>query len=384
MNQVIRAAQTFLSGNAVPDRAVVVNAAGTIVEVRPTKPGDPDPLRGLLVPGLVNAHLHLELSWAAGRVPGGRGLPAWVSDLMATTPPPDAGDHRVRAANAMVEAGTALVSDISNRGDTAAVLTAAGLKGIVQHEILGMHAARQADLRSAASAPARVEGGFTVRPSPHAPYSARADVIAAAAAPRPHTVGSLHLAEDPEEVSFLLDGSGAWASFLDAHGIDWADWNPPGQRPVAWLDGLGVLHDHMMVVHGVTLRPDEMATLADRGTALCLCPRSNLHITGELPDLLALLDAGLTLALGTDSLGSAPDLDVLGEVAVLVERYPEHAGAILSMATDGGARALRRRAGRIEPGYAPGLVLLEVDRLADLVRAPPRRWIVRPGLLEPA
>jgi cytosine/adenosine deaminase-related metal-dependent hydrolase len=198
---------------------------------------------------------------------------------------------------------------------------------------------------------------------------------------RPSAVpASIHLGEDPSEVVFSRDGAGPFAGLLDELGIDWRWWTPSGLRPVAYLDALSVLGPGLLLVHGVDLDADDRARMVARGSPLCLCPRSNLHIGGRLPDVPALLAAGVHLCVGTDSLASSPDLDVLAEIAVLarafrtvpIERW-------LRMATSGGADALGfPSAGRIAVGASPGLVLLHVDDPRDLASGPaPRTWKVR-------
>ena len=142
-----------------------------------------------------------------------------------------------------------------------------------------------------------------------------------------------------------------------------------------------MLGPDLLCVHGVHLTEADRRALAASRAPLCVCPRSNLHIGGQLPDVPALLAAGLPLCIGTDGLGSCPDLDVLGEISVLLEAFPEvPAGVWLEMATRGGADALRHpHHGRLQLGAAPGLLLLEgVGDPGELGVVPDRRWLVPP------
>jgi cytosine/adenosine deaminase-related metal-dependent hydrolase len=121
------------------------------------------------------------------------------------------------------------------------------------------------------------------------------------------------------------------------------------------------------------------------GAAVVLCPRSNLHIGGRLPDVQALRAAGIPLALGTDSLASAPDLSLWAEMATLAARLPALPAAFwLDIATRGGARALRlATCGALAPGRRPGVLDVSIGDtgapLETLVRNPePRlRWVAR-------
>lgn len=375
---ILFAARRALLPHGIEDDVVIGLEGDVISFVRPRQASDPPASPGLLVPGLVNAHLHLELGWASGQVPGGEGLPRWVKRLMGLARPP----QWTPDLSALVASGTVLVSDISNRGDTASALARAGLQGVVQHELLGMSPARWEASILAASAPERLlqegRGQILVRPSPHATYSTPPALIEAACRPG-SAPASIHLSEDPDEKLFTLDGTGAFAALLDEMGVDRSWWRPPGCSPAAWLDSLSVLGPGLLCVHGVHLDSADMALLAQRGAPLALCPRSNLHIGGRLPDVDLLIRAGVHLCLGTDSLASSPSLDVLAEIPPLAQRFP----AIplhrwLALATACGADALGQpRLGRIAAGTSPGLVRLEVDHPDDLrTQAPPREILV--------
>ena len=384
---VVHARQALLEGQVVPGVAVEVDERGTITEVRPARDADPPAAAGLLVPGLVNAHLHLELSWAHQRVPGGEGLVPWVAALRSLQGPSDADADTVAtaAAQALYDSGTALVSDVSNRGHTAGMLAAAGLAGVVQHELLGMHqAVHAARLAQAEAADVSWTGPVATRPSPHATYSTPGPLIRAASRPLGGVPASIHVGEDPGEATFTTVGEGPFADLLDRLGLDWSWFAPAGDTPVQWLASLGVLGPDLLLVHGVHVTAADVAAMAQAGGWLCLCPRSNLHIGGQLPVVAQLREGGVGLCLGTDSLGSSPDLDVLGEVACLIDAFPEVPPvAWLHAATAEGAAALGTAGqgyGKIAVGTAPGLLLLEgVDNAEALVEVPPRRWVVPPN-----
>jgi len=386
---IVRAAGVWTPQGLRHDTVVELEGR-RIVDLRAPRSGDPEPQPGLLVPGLVNAHLHLELSWMVGQVPGGQGFTGWVQQLMRTrsAPTPTAPERReaARAAAArMFERGVAAACDISNGGDTAELLVEAGLSGIVQREFLGMDPRRTASLVAAVEAceddhrvgSARVR----TRPSPHAVVSTAPELLVASGRPRGGVPGSIHLAETLAEADFLRDGSGDLATFLDDLGVPWQGWEPPGCSGATYLERLGLLGPDLLLVHGVHLDAADRALIAARGAPLCLCPRSNLHIEGRLPDVPALLEAGVPLCLGTDSLASNADLDVLGEVGSLMRAFPEiPPGLWLDLATRGGAEALGLESfGRLQVGASPGLLLLEVDTVEALVRPPRRQWICGPA-----
>ena len=364
---------------------VVLEADGPwLTAVRAPRDGDPAPTPGLIVPGLINAHLHLELS-GFGSVAGGDGLHAWVNRLFQARK--GAPDGAARAAAAMFAAGTAAVSDVANAAGTGEILAAAGLQGIVHREVLGFDADTLPD-RIAALADYGADyrgpnGVIRERPSPHAPYSTAPSLLVAAVRARPGVPATVHLAEDTDELEFLGAGTGQWAALLDRLGRDWRWWDAPHLDPVSYLDELGVLGPELLLVHAVHLGGADPTRLAAARAPVVLCLRSNLHITGRHPDAPALVRAGVRLALGTDSLASCPDLDVLGEVVALGRAFREVPAAVwLRAATAGGADALGLpHLGRIAVGAAPGLLVLDVDDVDEIVERgdAARRWLLPPG-----
>ena len=193
---------------------------------------------------------------------------------------------------------------------------------------------------------------------------------------------SIHLAEDVAELEFLMSGTGPFADFLDRIQRDWRWWRPPGQSPARYLDGLGLLGPDLLLVHGRYIAEEDLPLVAARQASICLCPRSNLHIGQQLPDVPAMVSAGVRLLLGTDSLASSPSVDVFEEAAVLVDAFPElDPRRWLRSLTADAADALRLSGvGRLLPGTAPGLILVEgfTDPGAWIGNAP-RTWLARAG-----
>ena len=378
-----RAERVFTGRRVWRDAVVEVEAGGVIRQVRPATSADGPAVQGWLLPGLVNAHTHLELAWARGKVAGGGGLAAWVAALMSLEVDDQRRVSEARATARQAYAlGTAAVCDISGRGDTAPLWIEAGVGGLVQYELMGLDRAKQADLLAAASLPSRIVGDdprVVVRPTAHGLYSTRPQVVRAALAPR-GAVGSIHAAEDVDELRFLEDLGGPLAAFVAGLARDICGFEAPGARPIQVLDTLGVLGPDLLVVHGVHLTADERSSLASSGTSLCLCPRSNLHIGGGLPAVPELLEAGVRLCVGTDSLASSADMDLLGEVAVLAGAFPEVELEIwLELATASGAEALGlERYGRLERGCRPGLLWIQGDGAMAELAAAPRSWLVEP------
>jgi cytosine/adenosine deaminase-related metal-dependent hydrolase len=353
---------------------------------------------GVLVPGLVNAHCHLELSALADTVPGGGGFIAWAQRFLETnaeTPREKKRTAAREAAAAAVRLGTAAIGDVGNTLDAAPAIGEARLAGVLFHELVGSREAKTGDALADAArerAELEAESGWPadlgyVR-APHAPYSVGPELarrIFAAARAEKHAT-SIHLAEDEEELKLLRDGTGAWPALLEAMGVD-ATTRVPGKTPVAYLASLGAFDGGAppLLVHMVHAGPDDRRLAREARATVVLCPRSNLHIGGLLADVPALLADGVGIALGTDSLASTPDLSLWGEMATLAGHFPTvPAARWLEAATLGGARAIGLPAhGALAPGKRPGVLDVLVDDLAapleSLVRdpSPTLRWVAR-------
>jgi cytosine/adenosine deaminase-related metal-dependent hydrolase len=213
----------------------------------------------------------------------------------------------------------------------------------------------------AAPASGRVE----LRPAAHAPHSTSPELLRRLVARG--RVGSIHLAESPEECRFLRSGDGPWAAFLGRRGLGHVPFEPPGTTPVRYADEMGLLQPGVVVAHGVHTTPEDREILARRGVSVALCPRSNRNIGVGEADVPALLEAGVRLCLGTDSLVSAETLDVLDDAALLAERFPGLDPArIVRMATAGGAEALGLDdIGTLTPGKRAALAFVAADEAPE-------------------
>jgi cytosine/adenosine deaminase-related metal-dependent hydrolase len=388
----------------LPDGAVALDDHGRVVAVGPRReivgawPGLPEARgEGALLPALVNAHTHLELAHLSGAVPGGSGLVAWVGELLSVARP---GSEEARAAAATAAAsavafGTGAIGDVGNTVTAVAGIAAAGLKGIFFHELVGSREARTGDAladaareRDEHAAKHGWPADLAYVPAPHAPYSvgpALFERIFAAAA-RTGRATTVHVAEGQGELALLLDGEGPWVEILDGMGVPHGS-RTPGLRPVPYLASLGAFDGPQppLLVHMVLAGEEDRALAKRHQAPVVLCPRSNLHVAGRLPDVPSMVVEGLDLALGTDSLASAPDLSLWGEMKALAGAFPQVPPITwLRAATATGARALGLGAlGAITPGKRPGLIDVSVDATRDPVAAlvrqerPQVRWMAR-------
>jgi cytosine/adenosine deaminase-related metal-dependent hydrolase len=349
-------------GEEADDRVAITRDLGNVV----------------LLPALVNAHTHLELSWLRGRVPPAATFVDWIKQLFVTRGGrrERLADHAVtdaarRAAAEMRECGTAAIGDISNSLVTVEPIRAAGLQGIVFHELLGFNVPdgqSVVDTRPLRETAARL-GGERVRVAvaPHAPYSVSPELFRAIREEVDRSdvaITSVHLGESESEVDFLRDGSGPWPGVLRWVGSTRDDWAPPGLGPVQYLDELGVLDERTLVVHGVQFDAAALDALARRGCTLVTCPRSNQWVGVGVPPIERFYASGVRVAVGTDSLASVDDLNLFTELRTMRWLAPSRpARVLLESVTRMGAEALGlgRDLGTIEVGKRAELIAVSLD-----------------------
>lgn len=359
----------------IADGAVVVDDDGLVIAV-----GAADALRrahagaswqhhdAVVMPGLVNAHTHLELSALGGSIPGGRGFSPWASDMLdarAARLPEQDVEAIDAAVGGLLAGGTVAVGEVTNSLAAVDALASAPLLGRVFHEVFGLSkAAAGAAREAAATARARFRdwpANLSYAPGPHTVYTLHPEVVREVLADA-RALGqgtTVHLAEHAAERAFLRDGGGPFERFLSARGADTSGFAPPGVGPVQHAQALGLLAPDVALVHLTDAHPEGLALVAASGAQVVLCPRSNLHIEVKLPPLTAVLEAGLRPGLGTDSLASCPSLDVLAEARSLAQRFPTvPARTLLAMASSYGAQALglSHLVGQLVPGRAPGVL----------------------------
>ncbi|HEU5171749.1 MAG TPA: amidohydrolase family protein [Gemmatimonadales bacterium] len=349
----------------IPAGAVLIGPDGFVERVGPDAevprpPGVPvaDFPRAALLPGLVNAHTHLELTGLEGQVTDDD-FTVWVGRLTALKQRRPLAEYLEAARRGVAECWAGGVTTVGDTGDRAVVLralTEMGGSGVAYQEVFGPHPdqcetslaglqAAVAELRRFESA--RVRLGV----SPHAPYTVSGALYRAAArwARSEGLPLAVHLAESSAETEFLRSGTGPFAEAWRRRDIPL----PPGGRsPVRWLEEHGVLGPDTLCIHAVQVDREDVAHLAAAGAAVAHCPRANRrHGHGDAP-LADYLAAGLRVGLGTDSVVSLAPLDLLAEARAARALARLDAGAAVELATLGGARTLglAHEIGSLTPG----------------------------------
>ena len=337
----------------------------------------------VLLPGLVNAHTHLDNSAMRGRAPRGAGFIPWIEAFLRAKDetPLEIRRRATAAACAGLPAlGTIAVGDISPSAFSPPFLASQPLWGQVFIEVTGFgRASGDAGLSKADRVLRQIEseyggGRFRFAVTPHSLYSTSRIIVRAILGRNADTgrLSSLHLAESPAEVRFLTGESEDFAEAVRRWGY-WEDgWEVPRLRPLGYLDKLGGLRPGVVAVHCVQLSGEEIELLTLSGCAVCLCPRSNDYIGVGQPRVADLLAAGVDPCLGTDGLGSVETLSLFDEMAFVRARHPGvEPAALLRMATLYGARALRidGRVGSLAPGRIGRFLAYSGDAVGDPLEA---------------
>jgi cytosine/adenosine deaminase-related metal-dependent hydrolase len=327
-----------------------------------------------LLPGLVNAHTHLELSWMRGQIPPADSMPRWAAALMqlrrsVSNEPPGPIVDAIAEARA---SGTCLVGDVTNTLATYEPLAESDLSASIFRELLGFnHSDPDALVAAAAQQIDLLTPIPSLRPSivPHAPYSVSPALFAAIRRAGGRPV-SIHLGESEAEMQFLRDGSGLWRTVLESIHVWNPAWAPPRCGPVEYMDRVGLLDENLIAVHGVRFTDDDLSRLAARRATVVTCPRSNQWTGAGIPPIEAFYGAGVRVAIGTDSLASVEDLNLFAELARVRQLAPSvPARAILHSATQAGAEALGfgLELGTLAPGKRAQVIAVRLPaRVVDV------------------
>lgn len=362
------------------EHGTVAEDAGRIAYVGPSAgapPGDDVDLGDVaLLPGLVNAHTHLELTVMRGFLED-LAFRSWIGRLTRARRAVLSHEALVDSARAGIAeglaAGITTYADTSESGAPFTAMRDMGVRGIVYQEVFGPDPAQCAE--SLAGLEAKVSAMqpdethlVRVGVSPHAPYSVsdalfEATTRYARAASLPMAV---HIAESEDESLLVLDGAGAWAEDHRRRAIPVA---PRGASPISMLERTGVLEARPLLIHCVRVDAGDIARVARHDCAVAHCPASNAKLAHGIAPLAELLDAGIRVGLGSDSVASNNRMDLLDEarLAILLQRARtvRHnaipAAMALELATIGGARAL---------GLDAEIGSLEVGKSADLAAFP--------------
>ncbi|MCD4557896.1 amidohydrolase family protein [Schaalia sp. lx-100] len=338
---------------------------------------------GVLLPGFVNAHTHLQYTnMAEVGLRQYDGFPSWMAafDAIYDAGPLDWETSAAQGAEYMLRYGATCVADVVTDPEAASALHDAGLHGVAYWEVMGYSNEEwaQRGVSSVHSALEKMPTPPAIGISPHAPYSLEVAPLLEIPdlARRRGLRLHIHLGEAQMEARWDdVEGGAALADlWRNEKSASFTSIRQAGVgfSATEFVDQLGVLGPDCHIAHGVYMTADDRRRLRARSTAVALCPRSNAVIGLDEPPVAAYLSEGNLIAVGTDSLSSSPSLDILEDVALLydIARRQGYGSSdlsrrLLQAATLGGATALglatgQHRVGQLQAGALADMVVVDV------------------------
>lgn len=363
-------------GQILKDHVIILKS-GEIIDLLPSKSvgtSDIENYSGLLVPGFINAHCHLELSHMKGVIPSGTGLISFIKGVISQRD----FDHDVildaiRDADQQMQAeGIVAVGDISNTAHTLDIKKSSPISYYNFIECFDLLQDEQAEAQFAEYLKVYrqfIDAGLTSSSLvPHAPYSVSKKLFSLLKTE--HLAGqqtiSIHNQETPGENQLFIDKTGDLLDFYAFVGIDLSDFTPNGLPSIQYALPQMEPSQRTLLVHNTECTSNDIEFAKSWGHNLyfCSCPNANLYIENQLPDYGLFRSANTKICLGTDSLSSNWRLSILDEMKI-ISKYNSSIplAEIIQWATRNGAEALGMsdRIGSIAKGKTPGLNLIQAD-----------------------
>ncbi|MEK7699795.1 MAG: amidohydrolase family protein, partial [Planctomycetota bacterium] len=315
----------------------------------------------VIIPGLINAHTHLDLTNLHNRIKATNNFTHWVFQVIVARmrwKDEDYASSIEKGAKLCIESGVTTVADISNTGHAFSVLKNSPLRKVIFKEIIGLRPEQAADIMKKLKeelSQVKTDALLSVGLSPHAPYSVSRELYQAASgfAGESRMPVCTHLAETQDEIEFLTKGTGSFPTFLRQIRALPDAWKPPGTTPVRYLNELGVVNNRTLLIHCNYVSDEEVAILQSSGASVAFCPGSHRFFGHTNHPVQRFLDAGINVGIGTDSLASNDTLSVLDELKSLSTNHALSPQTLISMATINGAKAigLESKVGQLREGF---------------------------------
>ncbi len=323
---------------------------------------------GMLMPGMVNAHCHLELSHLKGLLPGGRGLIAFLLDVVTKREQISTAEIKLAieaAEKEMIENGIVAVGDISNTMDTLTQKARGNMRYHTFVECYGLKEERAAEIvieaKRKSDVFARYGSSSVVL---HAPYSVSGALIREVDALAVGKITSIHNQECEAENELFVSGSGDFLKLFEKLHFEKEHFKIENKTSIQTYMPQCVMQQRMILVHNTMSSEEDVVWANGQGKDLfwCLCPKANQYIENRMPDVAMLMQNTCKLVIGTDSLASNDTLSVWEEIKTLQRYLPQiPLKKMLKWATSNGAEALGLDAvlGSFAIGKKPGVVQIE-------------------------
>lgn len=355
------------------DSVLILDEDDVVEAVVPAKEAGDDVQRfsGILSPGFTNCHCHLELSHMKGLIPERTGLVNFVLDVVQQRHCPEEEILAAieKAENEMLANGIVAVGDICNNVLTFPqknkgrlyyhnFIEASGFNPAIAAQRFERSVGFFREYAKNYSIP--VESNSIV---PHAPYSVADELWEMIIQFPGNHLMTIHNQETAGENEWFLNKTGELAELYEKMNIDSSFFQPSGKSSLQSYLSKFLRNQSVILVHNVHTSEEDIAFAKNTGLQLywCLCPNANQYITRQLPDIDMLIKNDCDMVLGTDSLASNHQLNILEEIKTIQKHFPHiEMGTLLRWATSNGAKALQMDSllGSFEKGKRPGVVLI--------------------------
>jgi len=360
-----------VSSPPIKNGVVAVNATGEIQQVLSAdeaKNLDVVYLKGAIVPGFINTHCHLELSHMLGQIPEHIGLVAFVQSIIKSRHGDAAQikDSMEAADQKMFDNGIVAVGDISNQILSKEIKENSKIHYHTFIEAMGFNPERAGVIMDTVKELRQDFKPLAASIVPHAPYSVSPVLfeLIREEAEKDNTMISVHNQETEDENAFFENKTGGFLDLYRFLGLDITFFKPTNKTSLqSWLPN--IKEQKTLLVHNTISNQADIAFAKEHNTNLywCLCPQANLYIENALPDVDLLINENVKITLGTDSLASNHQLNILSEMRTLQKHKQVAFEKLLTWATVNGAEflALDKQLGTIEVGKKPGLNLIQLS-----------------------
>jgi len=366
-------AKTIFNGATFePDgRVLVIKNDGTIMDIiglTETSDSNIERLEGVLCPGFVNVHCHLELSHLKGKIPEKEGFIAFARNIIKLrhcSTAEEISDAAVKADEEMKNNGIALVGDISNTTDSFSIKSKSKIQYHTFIELLALKSELANDVYQEGVkllnqlTNIRLKGSL----APHAPYSCSNSLIQKIQNYN-LTKGlpfSIHNQESEEENKFLQGKSSAFEELYTFLNTDITWFKPSFSSSFNAYSEL-LKGNKNILVHNTYMYPEDIQSL-NTNFFLCLCPNANLYIENTLPNFELLNQSKARICFGTDSLASNHHLNILSEANIFLNATGNLLNCLQALCTNGAqALGMEEYFGRFNPNTKPGINLIDINK----------------------
>ncbi|OQZ02427.1 MAG: hypothetical protein B6D34_11145 [Candidatus Brocadia sp. UTAMX1] len=356
-----------IENGAVAVKDAKIYRVGTFDEIRTLAEIDEvvDLGNAAILPGFINIHTHLDLTGLHNRIKPTNNFTHWVFQLLGARMRWKEAEYTAsieKGIRCCIESGTTTVADIANTAYSFPILKKSPLRKIVYKEVIDLDSGHAKDVvlnvQSELSA-YESDDRFCTGLSPHAPYSVSKELYREIAqiVCQKRLPLCTHVAETRDEIEFLASGSGNFSDFLRQLRALPDNWQPPGLSPIHYLKETGILDARPVLIHCNYITDEEISLIRSSGASVAFCPRSHRFFGHTTYPLQKLMDAGINVGLGTDSLASNDTLSILDEMKFLSLHYALSPKTLISLATVNGAKALglASQTGQIREGFEADL-----------------------------